>query len=175
MNELDEIRHEKLKGFQSMEEVAGYFYSLDEKKWVHRISMYDEYGAELVTYFTLCKQYVLKTIDKCSYICSTIHKCKGLEFDHVKLAEDFPLLVMNNTIVRRNTEIWKERYNTIYVAITRAKLTLTLNSSLTSWIKIHTDCKKYYSIGRKDTCRECGTSTTLYTNDIPTCMTCRKT
>ena len=144
---------------------------MDEKTWINRLVLYDEYGAELITYFQLCKTYV-DSEESPEYILSTIHKCKGLEFDHVKLAEDFPVMVLNDMIFKRKTQLWKERYNTIYVALTRAKKTLTLNTTLTHWINYHLNTRKYYCRGKQNTCRKCGILTNHYENLICTCETC---
>ena len=171
MQQYELIQTELLQPFRSLEDVADYFYSLDETTWIHRLVLYDEYGAELITYFQLCKTYV-DSEESPEYILSTIHKCKGLEFDHVKLAEDFPVMVMNEILFKRKTQVWKERYNTIYVALTRAKKTLTLNTTLSQWIQYHLQKRKSYCRGHKNTCRTCGILTDYYENSICTCESC---
>lgn len=170
LQNYSEIQNEILNNFLTLEDVADHFYSLDETTWINRLVLYDEYGTELISYYRLCNIYVDQ--EEPEYIVSTIHKCKGLEFDHVKLAEDFPILTMNSEIMKRKTQSWKERYNTIYVAITRARKSLTLNTSLTHWIEYHLDKKKYYSIGNKNTCRKCGSLTTRYENLVCICENC---
>ena len=50
-------------------------------------------------------------------VCSTTHKAKGLEWDHVKLAGDFPM-------PQPGKPFPDEEYRLLYVAATRAKLRL---------------------------------------------------
>jgi hypothetical protein len=60
------------------------------------------------------------------FLLTTVHKCKGMEFDNVILADDFfdydPNLDGED----------EEEVNIMYVACTRAKRTLTLNSTMGS-------------------------------------------
>jgi hypothetical protein len=80
--------------------------------------------------------------DKACIIMATVHKSKGQEFNHVYLAPD---IVMPSTKINGRqpmTAYWdptpyhmcgmltKQEYNLVYVAMTRARLTLHLNARL---------------------------------------------
>lgn len=170
--EYHRIKHKHLKHFKTLQEVENFYISIAEHKWIHRISMYNEYGYELKEHYELLNDY-LTTEDPMINL-STIHKSKGLEFDHVKLADDFPFLMLDNKIIVRNTAKWKERYNLIYVAITRPRKSLTLNTQLQDWY-LHKTKRKWYEYSNKlNTCRKCGTLTNLLESNIYTCEECAK-
>ena len=57
---------------------------------------------------------------------STAHKIKGLEFDQIWLAEDFPSAYSKG----RYVGLPEEERNLLYVAVTRAKKVLEYNSTV---------------------------------------------
>lgn len=57
---------------------------------------------------------------------TTAHKSKGLEFDHVSIADDFHLLCED--------DIDRQEANLLYVAVTRAKKNLVLNSDIRTFV-----------------------------------------
>lgn len=58
-------------------------------------------------------------------VLTTAHKAKGLEFDNVSLADDFPRLLKEGELIAP-TDLDPDEFNLIYVAITRAKERLQL-------------------------------------------------
>ena len=60
---------------------------------------------------------------------STAHKAKGLEFDTVRLADDFNIETLSNSQPTPVCYSTDER-NLMYVAVTRAKKRLILNDAL---------------------------------------------
>lgn len=168
--EYHRVQHKHLKSFKTIQEVENFYISIGEFKWIHRITMYNEYGHELKEQYELLNDYI-SSEDPVIHL-STIHKSKGLEFDHVKLADDFPFFMLDDKIITRNTAKWKERYNLIYVAITRPKKTLTLNTQLQDWY-LHKIKRKWYSSSTKmNTCRKCGILTNLLESDVYMCRDC---
>ncbi|XP_071504710.1 F-box DNA helicase 1-like [Diadema antillarum] len=61
---------------------------------------------------------------------STAHKSKGLEFDTVQLTDDYA-----DSLVGLLREIPEDEMNILYVAVTRAKKCLLLNSTLLGFLK----------------------------------------
>ncbi|MGD9700386.1 UvrD-helicase domain-containing protein [Acinetobacter sp.] len=63
-------------------------------------------------------------IKSADVVVSTVHRAKGLEFENVIMAEDFPdVLALENTPVKFHDEL-----NLLYVAATRATKNLVINS-----------------------------------------------
>lgn len=149
---------EELKDLNAgLTSIEMYFATIGDKEWCWRIMMYRSYGSQLTVYYDLLNEY---NKESANIILSTIHKSKGLEFDHVLLGDDFPTIT---------TGLKESTVNCIYVALTRARKTLTLNKSCKEWYRTR---MKFYKYGRKNTCRICGNLTTLMENDIPTCTEC---
>eukprot|EP00466_Bigelowiella_natans_P009130 jgi/Bigna1/87658/estExt_fgenesh1_pg.C_220195 len=66
---------------------------------------------------------------------TTTHKAKGLEWDHVKLGDDFPdLFNLPEEVMERNRDALAEEIHIQYVAMTRAKKYLYLNKTLTKHV-----------------------------------------
>lgn len=68
----------------------------------------------------------------------TCHKAKGLEWDHVQVAEDFDDLYDDALKLRPVGDepgISKDEVNLLYVAVTRAKKTVQLNRDLTRLVR----------------------------------------
>lgn len=72
---------------------------------------------------------------KADYMVSTVHKAKGLEYDHVRLADDF-ITKDKLTAILKKEELAEvrdglnEEINVLYVAITRARKELKVPSEL---------------------------------------------
>jgi F-box protein, helicase, 18 len=73
-----------------------------------------------------------RTVDDASkarlWLCSA-HKAKGLEFDHVALADDFALEPVRTSSMTAFTEAERDAACVFYVAATRARRTLSLPDS----------------------------------------------
>ena len=83
-----------------------------------------------------------KYFSTCGVVFCTAHHSKGLEFDVVSLADDFRGVVQrvapaceSKTSVRRTKRSKVEELNINYVAITRARKTLLVNTSINSLIQ----------------------------------------
>jgi superfamily I DNA/RNA helicase len=100
------------------------------------IDIVEEYGKKTISLLHRIKE---KTEDedreKASYIFSTVHKSKGMEYDEVILEEDF----WNEEQIEKFAKSPKpgktyssvlEEVNLLYVAVTRAKTSLQIPESL---------------------------------------------
>lgn len=121
--------HRKLRELNTLEEAYLHFSEIGNEKWKIRIKLFNELGFELYRdNLEYCIEYYCPYNSKVTL--TTVHQSKGLEFDNVKIADDFTYINANH-IVR--TESMKENYNLIYVAMTRAKKKLVLNNSLKNY------------------------------------------
>ena len=145
---------EKLSGFNSINELKQHFRDLNNYKWAMRIALAEEYGTDqlIENYMRLESQIV--DIEIADVILSTVHQAKGLEFNNVKLSNDFiPLVTAQNTIFIYKSLSALEGYNLLYVAMTRAKNNLIINKELYNFLKLKKGQRNYVSI---ENCQLCG-------------------
>lgn len=91
------------------------------------VDMVKKYGTKIPGYIKKLKDCHLEHDDKeqADMIFSTVHRCKGMEYDEVTLTNDF---ITHDKVVKQAENIDKvnmsklsEEINLLYVAITRAK------------------------------------------------------
>ena len=150
----------KLK-FNSISEAKCHFQSLNNYKWVTRINLWIEYGTiELIHNYQKLQSKIVQ-LEKADVILSTVHQSKGLEYDNVKLSDDFiPLVTSLNTIYVYKSKSAIEGYNLLYVAITRAKKNLILNKELYSYLKLKKGDREYIET-TSDVCSVCNINVVL--------------
>lgn len=139
------IQHTNSKlQFSTINEAKIHFQSLNNFKWITRINLWIEYGTtELIQNYQKL-QSKITTEENADVILSTVHQSKGLEYDNVKLSDDFiPLITTLNTIYVYKSRSAIEGYNLLYVAITRAKKNLVINKELFSYLKIKKGKREY--------------------------------
>tara|TARA_B100001094_G_scaffold263748_2_gene265481 strand:- start:12345 stop:14201 length:1857 start_codon:yes stop_codon:yes gene_type:complete len=124
LNINDYSSYYKLECFGSLAEACVYFQSIGKQRWIQRIQIFQELGYEnyIEGLIALETNYCNENPD---IIISTLHQTKGLEFDNVKLCDDWNLIDY-----RVQTVSSIETYNVLYVALTRAKQKLILNRTL---------------------------------------------
>ena len=150
-----EVDIPKLKGFSNIEQVKNHFQLLGNHKWIMRINLFLEYGKDALdnNYKELDRKMVNNENDA-DVILSTVHQSKGLEFNNVKLSNDFiPLVTTLNTIYAYKSRSALEDYNILYVALTRGKKNLILNKELYCYLKIKKGQRVY--ISNDGICKTC--------------------
>lgn len=130
--------------FSSINEAKIHYQSLNNFKWITRINLWIEYGTfELIQHYEKLKSKIVP-LEAADIVLSTVHQSKGLEYDNVKLSDDFiPLITSLNTIYVYKSRSALEGYNLLYVAITRAKKNLIINKELFSYLKIKKGEREY--------------------------------
>ena len=83
----------------------------------------EKYGDRVPELISRIRSNVVKDIKTADTVLSTVHKAKGLEFDTVVLMDDFPDFGEQGL-----KNVPEDEANLIYVAITRAKIRLVVNS-----------------------------------------------
>lgn len=159
-----ESNHRKLQGLGSLEEAYYHFRELHNEKWKMRIRLYNEFDYEyLKDGWEKIKLHYNETDYK--VILTTVHQSKGLEFDCVKLADDYIQYINPEHIVR--TAQMLENYNLIYVAITRAKKKLWLNKTLIEYFTYIKKCSEFPRMISKtfNRCDNCAESENVYLID----------
>jgi F-box protein 18 (helicase) len=133
------IRDKLIAQMKSMEELEEYVEKTEDVQLKMMIEIVEEYGNEIPT--------ILKTIkekhvgndekEKAEMIFSTVHRCKGMEYDSIQIVNDF---ITQEKIERQtkgtrgddeiNISKLNEEINLLYVAITRTKNVIHIPETL---------------------------------------------
>jgi superfamily I DNA/RNA helicase len=126
------IRDPLLKKFKRWADLEDYVKNSEDPEYKKVMELILKYKYEIPDLLRDIKTKKV-TIKKAKLVLSTVHKCKGLEFDAVKLENDF-------VDMRRKGigEIKDEEINLMYVALTRAKKQLLLNDSIIFGLNLET-------------------------------------
>lgn len=121
-----------LLNFQSISELEDYIDEGDDKELIRAKEIIYEYKGEILDIKEYAKKQYLKK-EGINYYLTTAHTSKGLEFDEVELANDFPLapeLIAKSGYENLEDFIddlqfvdkkYLEEFNLLYVAVTRAR------------------------------------------------------
>lgn len=131
------IRDELLKTMHSIEDLEDYIEKIDDKQLQMMLEIVKEYENEIPSLLKQLKDKHVTDADKhkAEIIFSTVHRCKGMEYDVVELANDF---ITEDKLVRLKWQPefeeqkgrTEEEINLLYVAITRAKYLLRIPEEL---------------------------------------------
>jgi len=146
--------------FNTLNECIQYYRKIGKYKWVRRVTLFNEYGSDLINMYTQLEQSLREYTDA-DIVITTTHQAKGLEFDNVKLSSDFINLT---TYEKRTLHIDKsayaqEDYNILYVAMTRAKKNLLINEQMYSFLNIIKGTRSYK-------CKKCKMLNIVHENGI---------
>lgn len=127
------IRDELLKTMHSIVELEDYIEKTEDKQLLMMLDIVKEYENEIPS---LLKQIKDKHVGdaekhKAEIIFSTVHRCKGMEYDVVELANDFTTeekieRQKKQPEFKEQKDRIEEEINLLYVAITRAKSLLKI-------------------------------------------------
>lgn len=126
LDQKERIRDPMVKEMADFDQIVDYAEKTDDKDLGMLIELVTEYGRELPFLIKQLKDaHVEDTMrEKAAVIFSTVHRCKGMEYDSVQLLDDF---VNRDTVKRlkekQETDIGRleEEINLVYVAVTRTK------------------------------------------------------
>ena len=132
------IRDKLIQEMQSIQELEGYISKTEDLELGMMVEIVKEYGNEIPEIIKTIKEKHLNHDDKeqAEMIFSTVHRCKGMEYDSIELANDF---ITEEKIKKAAVELKKanldytklnEEINLLYVAITRTKNKLSIPALL---------------------------------------------
>ncbi len=136
-NKKDFIKNSFIKEFSNIKELIGYAKKTEDSELSMLISLVMKYKGRLYSLINELKEIHLSNGQKheADMIYSTVHKCKGMEYDEVILANDF--YTESNLIekfselpTQHNKNKLNEEINLLYVAITRAKSKINIPTEL---------------------------------------------
>jgi superfamily I DNA/RNA helicase len=131
------IKDPIIKQMQSVAELENYIEKTEDAQLGMLLQIVEDYGNEIPGILKELKDKQVPPEEKASatYIFSTVHKCKGLEYDSIQLVDDFITAeriesALNNKEKPADLSKLKEEINLLYVAITRTKNTLLIPEGL---------------------------------------------
>jgi len=114
----------KFKAWKSYAQFKAFATNVGDIELLSKINIIEKFGNRLPNIIEKIKSACCKDSKMADVVLSTVHKAKGLEFDTVVLLNDFP----DFTDVFGTVVVSEDEKNLIYVAITRAKTSLVMNS-----------------------------------------------
>lgn len=126
----DRIRDRMIGNMKNMHELEEYIENTGDAQLRMLVEVVKEYGKKIPGYIKQLKGSHLDhdDKDKAYMIFSTVHRCKGMEYDEVTLADDFITEKKIRDMVEEGGETnpakLSEEINLLYVAVTRAKSSL---------------------------------------------------
>ena len=132
------IRDPLIKQMRNLEELEEYVEKTEDVQLKMMIEVVKEYGNRIPTIIKQIKEQHISddNKDKADVVFSTVHRCKGMEYDEVELVNDFikegALKKMTSGEEAQKIDKVKlnEEINLLYVAITRAKTKLYIPETL---------------------------------------------
>jgi F-box protein, helicase, 18 len=129
------IKDPLIKSMESFADLEDYVEKVDDAQMSSMIKIVLEFGSNLPNLIKKVKDLQTNDHEKhlAKVVFSTVHKSKGMEYDHVRITDDFLNYYKIKKILEKQTlddnlaiKI-NEEINSLYVAITRAKKTITLS------------------------------------------------
>ncbi|RYG48989.1 MAG: DNA helicase, partial [Chitinophagaceae bacterium] len=129
-----QIRDRLIASMNGMKELEEYISKTEDRQLGMMVDVVKEYGNEIPSLLQQLKSLHVSDDEKekAEMIFSTVHRAKGMEYDEVRLTDDFvtetelrklPSEVKEDVVSRGK---WNEEVNLLYVAITRTKKKLII-------------------------------------------------
>ena len=137
-----QIKDALIKGMKDIDELEDYIRKTEDKQLGMMLEMVKEYENEIYDIIKTIKSKHVDNADKhkAEIIFSTVHRCKGMEYDSVELVNDFITEDKLEKLKNENKELSEEfelsipklneEINLLYVAVTRTKNKLKIHQDL---------------------------------------------
>ncbi|NDV57848.1 UvrD-helicase domain-containing protein [Bacteroides sp. 519] len=146
LNKPERIRDKLIRAMKSMAELEEYIDNTGDMQLSMMVHMVKKYGRRMPQILEELKGKHVSDEDKheAEVIFSTVHRCKGMEYDCVELTPDFIKEEQIQEAERENEEPispakLNEEINLLYVAVTRAQNLLYLPDELIPLVTLPTD------------------------------------
>lgn len=132
----DMIRDKLIREMKTMKELETYIESTDDSQLGMMVEIVKEYGNKIPGILKSIKEKHVSNEDKhkARIIFSTVHRCKGMEYDTVQIVNDFMtedrIIKLKHSDEDINIARMNEEINLLYVAVTRTKNTLNIPEKL---------------------------------------------
>lgn len=122
--------------FKHWDEFRRYAESLDDRESLSLIKTIETYGNSIPGLVERIRNEAAPVLTGNEVVLTTAHKAKGLEWEHVRLLDDFVELVVTRDKETGKLEYPdKEEINLHYVAMTRALKGLQVGDKVIDWLK----------------------------------------
>lgn len=132
------VKDKLIKAMNSLEELNDYIETTEDVQLGILVEIVNKYGNEIPNILNAIKE---KHVDnehkeKAEMIFSTVHRCKGMEYDTIQIVNDFiteeKLEQFKSSKKKEDNELAKlnEEINLLYVAVTRAKNNIYIPETL---------------------------------------------
>lgn len=125
-----EIKNPYLRSFKSFDRLESFALAVDDKELKSIIRVVDKYGHDIPRYTRQIEANATQNPSEAAVTLTTAHKSKGLEWDQVRLTDDYGDLVDPKDKDGRPRAVRDEDVNILYVAATRAMKALQPNPEL---------------------------------------------
>lgn len=132
------IRDDLMKRkFASWDEYVNYAEDASDGEAKVLVKVVEEFGTEIPQLIADIRSNAVATSEEATQTLSTAHKAKGLDWDFVKLSDDFQVLEKAEDILANNseTDFPIQDINLLYVGVTRAKKSVSLNEETKKWLE----------------------------------------
>lgn len=132
----DMIRDKLIREMKTMKELETYIESTDDSQLGMMVEIVKEYGNKIPGILKSIKEKHVANEDKhkARIIFSTVHRCKGMEYDTVQIVNDFMtedrLVKLKHSDENIDISRMNEEINLLYVAVTRTKNTISIPEKL---------------------------------------------
>jgi len=130
------IRDKMIREMKTMKELEAYIESTDDSQLGMMVEIVKEYGNKIPGILKSLKEKHVSNEDKhkARIIFSTVHRCKGMEYDTVQIVNDFMsedrLIKLKHSGEDINVARMNEEINLLYVAVTRTKNSIRIPEKL---------------------------------------------
>ncbi|KAK8392563.1 hypothetical protein O3P69_014751 [Scylla paramamosain] len=157
------IKNRLIAKFESVRALKNYADILEDQELYNKILMYEYSSSNTPHHIQLLKKRCSSSHDVANITFSTIHKAKGLEWDHVVLLGRLTLSEFLFGINdRRQCATLRDEINLLYVSVTRAKRFLTLNSVMLQVLRLCREKREVLvagsEVGQNSQCLHCAKS-----------------
>ncbi|HTL07915.1 MAG TPA: 3'-5' exonuclease, partial [Chitinophagaceae bacterium] len=135
----EKIKDKLIAGMKNMKELEDYIEKTEDSSLGMMVEVVKEFGARLPQLINELKNHHTNSKEDADMIYSTVHRCKGMEYDEVTLLDDFisedklkKYIAQHEGGVMTDHERNRlaEEVNILYVAVTRAKNRLLLPAAI---------------------------------------------
>jgi F-box protein, helicase, 18 len=132
------IKDKLIREMRDLEELEEYVKKTEDAQLAMMLEIVREYGDEIPSLIKTIKEKHIDNDNRedAEMVFSTVHRCKGMEYDVIQLANDFineeklEKLVTGNKAAELHIGKLNEEINLLYVAITRAKNSIQIPEAL---------------------------------------------
>ena len=131
------IKDKLIKAMKSLDELEDYISKTEDGQLSMMVTIVKEYGNDIPDIIKAIKEKHIENDDKskAEMIFSTVHRCKGMEYDAIQLVDDFitkeKLEIMEDKSAEDiNVAKLNEEINLLYVAVTRTRNSIHIPESM---------------------------------------------